>query len=44
MPTSHFHYVYILWDDALATLFQALYKEVSYNAAAQELNIVKYSA
>lgn len=31
-------------DDALATLFQALYKEVSYNAAAQELNIVKYSA
>ena len=31
-------------DDALATLFQALNKEVSYNAAAQELNIVKYSA
>lgn len=31
-------------DDALATLFQALYKEVSYNAAAQELNIVKYFA
>ncbi len=34
---------YIL-DDALATLFQAIYKEVSYSAAAQELNIVKYSA
>lgn len=31
-------------DDALATLFQALYKGVSYNAAAQELHIVKYSA
>ena len=31
-------------DDALATLFQALNKEVSYNAAAQELDIVKYSS
>lgn len=31
-------------DDALATLFSALYKSVSYNEDTQELTIEKYSS